>query len=211
MITELNMLLTFFDAETMIRSGGLLIICLAVFVQTGLFFTFFIPSGTFLFAGGMLVATGTLDHDLLTICFSTVFTSVAGCSAGYWFGWKSGPLLYKKQDTKFFKQKFLKAAEIFYNKHGKLALSLGMAFPITRTFAPIIAGIVRMNFGRFVSYVFIGSAIWMPMVIVAGYLTGTIPGTGKYINYIMAAILLLVVIPIAVRIAREFNREGNKN
>lgn len=208
-MTTFNILLfSVFDAETMVRNGGLLIICLAVFAQTGLFFCFFVPSGIFLFVGGMFVSTGKLDHDLITVCICSVLASVAGCSAGYWFGWKTGPLLYHKKDARFFKQKYLKAAELFYKKHGQLALSLGMVFPITRTFAPIVAGIVRMNFWRFVSYVFFGSVLWIPLFIIGGYLVGIIPGIRAYLGYIMFAIILVVTIPAVTKIIREFKRAG---
>lgn len=197
-----------FNAETIIRGGGLLVICLAVFAQTGLFFCFFVPSGIFLFTGGMFVATGQMEHNIVTVCVWSVLASVSGCVAGYWFGWKTGPLLYKKKDSKFFRQKYLEAAGIFYEKYGKLALTLGMLFPITRTFAPVVAGIVKMNFSWFVLFVFIGSALWIPVFLVAGYLMGSIPAIKEYLNYIMAAIILVVTIPAVTRIIREFKKAG---
>lgn len=205
-----NLLFSVFDTGTLVRDGGLLIICLAVFAQTGLFFAFFVPSGIFLFVGGMFISTGKLEHDLITVCICTVLASVAGCAAGYWFGWKTGPVLHKKKDTRFFKQRYLKAAELFYNKHGQLALTIGMIFPVTRTFAPIIAGIVRMNFSRFLLYVFTGSVLWIPAFIVAGYLIGIVPGIKDYLNYSMAAIILLVTAPALTRIIREFKKAGEK-
>jgi membrane-associated protein len=199
-----------FDTEAIIRSGGLLIICLTVFAQTGLFFCFFVPSGVFLFTGGMFIATGQLEHHLVTVCICSVLASVLGCAAGYWFGWQTGPLLYKKKDSKFFRQKYLKAAEIFYQKHGRLALTIGMWFPITRTFAPIVAGIVKMNFTRFVLFVFIGSATWIPLFLVAGYLMGSIPAIKEYLNYIMTAIILVVTIPAVIKIIKAFKKAGKE-
>src|ERR1041385_171819 len=145
------------DIETIIRGGGLLIICLVVFAQTGLFFCFFVPSGIFLFTGGMFVATGQLGHHLITVSIWSVVASVSGCVASYWFGWKAGPLLYRRKDSKFFRQKYLQAADIFYRKYGNIALTVGILFPVTRTFAPMVAGIVRVNFSRFVLLVCLGS------------------------------------------------------
>jgi membrane-associated protein len=156
----------------------------------------------------MFVATGQMEHDIVTVCVCSVLASVSGCVAGYWFGWETGPLLYKKKDSKFYRQKYLKAAGIFYKKYGKLALTLGMLFPITRTFAPIVAGIVKMNFSWFVLFVFIGSALWIPVFLVAGYLMGSIPAIKEYLNYIMAAIILVVTIPAVIRIIREFKKAG---
>jgi len=209
MITAISIILcSGFNPETMIREGGLLIICLAVFAQTGLFFCFFVPSGIFLFTGGMFVATGQLEHTIITVCLCSVLASVSGCVAGYGFGWKTGPLLYKKKDSKFFRQKYLKASGIFYEKYGKLALTLGMLFPVTRTFAPIIAGIVKVNFGRFILFVFIGSTLWIPAFLAAGYLMGSIPAIKEYLNYIMTAIILAVTIPVVIRIIRGFKKAG---
>jgi len=207
MITLINIILcSGFNAETIVREGGLLIICLAVFAQTGLFFCFFVPSGIFLLTGGMFVATGQLEHDIITVCLCSMLASVSGCITSYWFGWKTGPLLYRKKDSKFFRQKYLEATKAFYEKYGKLALTLGMLFPVTRTFAPIIAGIVKMNFGRFVLFVFIGSTLWIPAFLVAGYLLGSIPGIKEYLNYIMVAVILIVTIPVVTGIIRRFKK-----
>ena len=205
-----HLLFSPFDTEALVRDGWLLIICLAVFAQTGLFFAFFVPSGVFLFVGGMFISTGKLDHDLVTACLCPVLAAVAGCVAGYWFGWKTGPALYRKKDTRFFKQRYLKTAELFYHKHGRLALTVGILFPVTRTFAPIIAGIVNMNFPRFVLYVFTGAVLWIPPFIVAGYLIGIVPGIKEYLPYIMGAIILLVTTPSVIRIIREFRKAGKR-
>ena len=196
------------DIETIIRGGGLLIICLVVFAQTGLFFCFFVPSGIFLFTGGMFVATGQLEHHLITVSICSVVASVSGCVASYWFGWETGPLLYRKKDSKFFRQKYLQAADVFYKKYGNIALTVGMLFPVTRTFAPIVAGIVKMNFSRFVLFVFLGSVLWIPMFLLAGYLIGSIPAIKEYVGYIMVAIILLVTIPAVTRIIIGLKRAG---
>jgi membrane-associated protein len=207
MITPISIILcSGFNAETMIRDGGLLIICLAVFAQTGLFFCFFVPSGIFLLTGGMFVATGQLEHNIITVSLCSVLASVSGCITSYWFGWKTGPLLYRKKDSKLFRQKYLKATKAFYEKYGKLALTLGMLFPVTRTFAPVVAGIVKMNFGRFVLFVFIGSTLWIPAFLVAGYLLGSIPAIKEYLNYIMVAVILIVTIPVVTRIIRDLKK-----
>ena len=196
------------DIETIVRGGGLLIICLVVFAQTGLFFCFFVPSGIFLFTGGMFVATGQLEHHLFTVSICSVVACVSGCVASYWFGWETGPLLYRKKDSKLFRQKYLQAADIFYRKYGNVALTLGMLFPVTRTFAPIVAGIVKMNFSRFVLFAFLGSVLWIPMFLVAGYLIGSIPAIKEYVGYIMVAVILLVTIPAVTRIIIGFKKAG---
>src|SRR4249919_660213 len=104
-ITLSTILFSIFDTEAMVRYGGLLIICLAVYAQTGLFFCFFVPSGIFLFTGGVLVATGQLQHHIITVCSCSIIACTSGCITGYFFGRKTGPLLYKREDSKFFKKK----------------------------------------------------------------------------------------------------------
>jgi len=209
MITAISIILfSGFNAEALVRDGGLLIICLAVFAQTGLFFCFFIPSGIFLFTGGMFVASGQLEHNIIIVCLCSILASVSGCISGYWFGRQAGPLLYKKKDSKFFRQQYLIAAGIFYKKHGKSALTVAMLFPLTRTFAPIVAGIVRMNFSRFILFVVIGSTLWIPVLLAAGYLMGSIPAIKEYLGYIMAAIILVITIPVVARIIRGFKKAG---
>src|SRR6187397_3604258 len=111
-------LLGIFNPQEMISYGGLLIIFLAVYAQTGLFFCFFIPSSAFMFTGGMLIATGQLEHNLFVACACLIVATVAGCFSGYFFGRKTGPLLYKKKDSRFFKQQHLRTAEFLYKKYG---------------------------------------------------------------------------------------------
>src|SRR5690349_13568619 len=186
------------DIETMIRNGGLFIIFLAVYAQTGLFFSFFLPSGIFLFTGGLFVATGQLEHNLITVCCCLMFACVSGCCTGYWFGRKTGPLLYERKDSRFFKQKHLRAADTFYKKYGQFALTVGLLFPIIRTFAPIIAGIIKMNFSRFLLFVFIGALIWVPPFVLAGYFIGSVPAFKDYAPYIISVFLVVVTTPVVI-------------
>ena len=199
------------DVETMIRKGGLLIIFLAVYAQTGLFFSFFLPSGIFLFTGGLFIATGQLEYDLFTVCSCSVFACVAGCCTGYWFGRKTGTLLYEKSDSRFFKQKHLRAADTFYKKYGQLALTAGLLFPIIRTFSPIVAGIVKMNFSRFLLFVFIGSLLWVPPFVLAGYFIGSVPAFKDYAPYIISVFLIAITTPVVIRIIKEIKKSSKEN
>lgn len=211
-LNELKTKLLFsFNPEMMIQYGGLLLIMLAVYAQTGLFFCFFLPSGIFLFTGGLFVATGQLAHSLFTVCLCSVLAAVAGCMTSYWFGRKTGPLLYKRKDSRFFRQKHLKAAEAFYGKYGQFALTIGLLFPIIRTFAPIVAGIIRMKVSRFIVLVAIGAVLWTPIMVIAGYIVGIIPGFKQYLPYIMPGFIVLVTTPIVIRIVREMKKAGKES
>src|SRR4030095_7605224 len=195
-----------FDPDSVIRSGGLLILFLCVFCQTGIFFCFFVPSGGVLFTAGVFVATGGLQENLFIVCSLLIIASVLGNITGYWFGLKAGPLMYKRRDSRFFKRKHLDKAEAFYKKYGNIALATGLFFPIIRTFSPVVAGMIKLNFRRFVLFTFIGSVFWISTFVIAGYLVGIVPILKQYLKYIVIGIILVVTTPIVVGIIRNLNR-----
>ncbi|MFC3197822.1 DedA family protein [Parapedobacter deserti] len=191
-----------FDAGGLIQVGGLLLVILAVYGQTGLFFCFFLPSGSLLFMAGVLIANGLFGHTLFTTCSLGVAASVLGNVTGYVIGYKTGPLLHRRSDTKFFKKQHLTAAENFYSKYGALALSLGVFFPLIRTFGPIAAGIIQLRFSRFLAFVFIGSVGWIVSLVFAGYFIGNMPFLQPYLNYAVALIITAVTVPVVIKIVR---------
>jgi membrane-associated protein len=196
-----------FDSESLIRYGGLLLLFLSVFCQTGLFFCFFIPSGGLLFTAGVFIATGNLPGNIFTVCSLLIIASSLGNITGYWFGLKAGPIMYKRKESRFFKRKHLTAAETFYKKHGNIALTAGLFFPIIRTFAPIVAGMIKLNFRRFAFFTFIGSVLWIISFVMAGYLIGMMPFLKPYLKYIVIGIVLTVTTPIIIGIIRNLNKE----
>ena len=198
--------LLFFDAESLIRYGGLLIICLIVYGSTGLFFCFFFPTGAILFTAGLLAATGGLQTDLFTLCGLLILSSVAGNFTGYWFGRKAGPLLFRRKDTRFFKKQHLVTATSFYNKYGWLALTVGLYLPIIRTFASIVAGIVRLSLHRFSFLVFFGSVIWIMSFVLVGYFIGSRPVLKPWLKYIVLGFVVVVTIPLIIWTIREIRR-----
>jgi len=211
MINIFNNFLSVFDVESLIRYGGLLLIFLAVYGSTGLFFCFFIPTGAFLFAAGIFVATGGLQYDIITVCSLLILASFLGNLTGYWFGWKAGPLLYKRKDTKFYKKKHLTTAASFYEKYGWMALTLGLYLPIIRTFAPIIAGIVKLNLRRFILLTIIGSVVWILSFVLTGYFIGRIPSLKPSLKYFVAAFILVVTIPLIIWVRKELIKMRKEN
>ena len=209
----LNNNFLFIDAESLIRYGGFLIVCLMVYGSTGLFFCFFIPTGAFLFTAGILAATGDLHYDIYTTCSLLILASVMGNITGYWFGRKTGPLLYRKKDSKFFRKQHLVTAESFYKKYGWLALTLGLYLPVIRTFASIVAGIIRLDFRRFILLAFSGSVVWILSFVLAGYFIGSRPVLKPWLKYIVLGFVLAVTIPLIIWTTRELTkmRRDNKN
>jgi len=195
------------DAASFISYGGLLFLLLATYAQTGLFFCFFLPSGGFMFTAGVLMATGSLQYNVLLVCVLSALAAVAGNITGYWFGRKTGHLISDGKDSRFLKKQYLDSAAQFYTKHGAIALSAGVFLPIIRTFAPIVSGMIRLNFRRFLLFTTLGSIGYTFSFILAGYLIGTMPFLRPYLKYFITVIVLVVTIPVVIRIIREFRKD----
>jgi membrane-associated protein len=182
-----------------------------VYGSTGLFFCFFIPTGALLFTAGILAAAGGLQYDIYSSCILLVLAAILGNLTGYWFGWKAGPLLYRKKDTKFYKKKHLTTAASFYEKYGWLALTLGLYLPIIRTFAPVVAGIVRLNFRRFLLLIVPGSLVWISSFVLAGYFIGSRPFLKPLLKYIVIGFVLAVTIPLIIWTGKELRKMRKEN
>lgn len=167
-----------FNPEFYIVHGGLWLILFIVFAETGLFVGFFLPGDALLFVTGIYssdIATAALfdthslvaDLGILWLLISTA--GILGNFAGYWFGKKSGPFLYHRRDTFFFKKKYLIQAHDFYEKTGGGAIIIARFVPFVRTFAPIVAGIVEMDKKKFAFFNIVGSMLWVGSMLVAGH------------------------------------------
>jgi len=194
-----------FDTAELLQYGGLLAVLAAVYAQTGLFFCFFLPSGALLFTAGVWSANGTFGHSVTALCIYTIIAAVLGNLTGYFVGLKAGPLLYQRPDSRFFKRQHLTTAEAFYRRHGQLALTLGVFFPLIRTFGPIVAGVIRLKWTRVLFYTFLGSTGWIVTIAGAGYLIGSLPFLKPYLSYLVTGIIVLVTVPVVIRIIRRLN------
>lgn len=168
--------------DWIIDYGGLYILLLVVFAETGLFVGFFFPGDSLLFAAGVYLDKIAnkfigVPQDTPTdfgwahfsILIMVILASVLGNLVGYWFGRKTGPLLYERKETWLFKRKHLLRATEFYNKYGKATIFLAKFLPIVRTFAPIVAGIVKMERPAFIFYNIVGSLAWVCSMMLGGY------------------------------------------
>jgi len=162
-----------------IENGGLWFIMFVIFAETGLFAGFFLPGDSLLFVTGIysneLVRTGLkmdTGNSFLNLVILGILISIAGIVGnyvGYWFGKKSGPYLFHRKDSFFFKKKYLLQAHDFYEKHGGRAIVIARFLPIVRTFAPIVAGIVGMERKKFAFYNIVGCIAWVFSMIFAGH------------------------------------------
>jgi membrane-associated protein len=190
------------DLESFIRAVGYIGVTLIVFAESGLLIGFFLPGDSLLFTAGFLASQGHFDIYLLAIlCF---VAAVSGDAVGYWFGHRVGRRLFEREDSRFFKKKYLEQAEAFFERNGGKAIFLARFLPIVRTFTPIVAGAASMRYARFAFYNAFGALAWAVGVTVAGYQLGSrIPGVDKYLLPIIAVIILVSVLPGAIHLWRE--------
>ncbi len=166
-----------------------------VFAESGLFFGFFLPGDSLLFAAGILASSGVFSLSALLVI--VILAAIVGDSVGYFFGRCVGRKLLKKKNSFFFKRKYLLEAEVFYEKHGPKAIVLGRFIPIVRTFVPIVAGVALMKYGTFLKYNILGGFIWGGGVICLGYLLGTrIPAVEHYLLPIIVIIITVSFLPL---------------
>ena len=203
--------ISIFDIESLIRNGGMIIVWLVVYASTGLFFCFFLPVGAVLFVTGVLAVKGDVTYDVFTICILLIPAAILGNITGYWIGWRAGPLLYKRKDSKLFKQRHLKKAELFYEKYGWLTLTVGLYLPIIRTFAPLVAGIIRLKFRRFIFLTVVGSITWVLSFVLAGYFIGSRPYLKPWLTYIIIFFILFVTVPLVINIIKQFRKPAKEN
>jgi membrane-associated protein len=206
-LITIDIFLSIFDIESLVRHSGLLILWMLIYASSGLFFCFFVPSGAILFTAGVFTATGDLHYDSGTISIMLILASVLGNLTGYWFGLQAGPALYKREDSRFYKKQYLNAAEMFYEKYGKQALIIAYFLPVIRAFAPIVAGVIKMNFRQFMVSTILGAVISVLGFVSAGYFIGSRPFLKPWLNYIVLLFLLIVTSPLIVRVFRTLKRK----
>jgi membrane-associated protein len=201
-----------FKPEELIRYGGLALLLVIILVENGVFFGFFLPGDSLLFTAGLLCYLNVLDVDLAVLEAGIACSAVAGYYIGYYFGYKTGAALYKRPDTLFFKKQYIYTAETFYKKYGGVALIMGRFLPIVRTFAPILAGVVKVEPKIFFFYNIIGAILWPAVVVSAGYFVGSVfPNALHYLNYIVIAFIIVTAIPVYnnYRVQAKKKKEGN--
>jgi membrane-associated protein len=184
-----------------IEHGGLYVVMFIIFAETGLFVGFFLPGDSILFITGILIANSPAPfaNEFLDLVYWITLISgsaIVGNLLGFWFGKESGHLWFEKRDTWIFKQKHLKQAHDFYEKRGSLAIVLGRFLPIVRTFAPLIAGIVKMDKKKFISYSVFGAFAWVISMVMAGFLLGHNEFVKKNIDKIVIGLIIVTTAPV---------------
>jgi membrane-associated protein len=202
------------DLEPLLQHGApifLLVVTAIVFAESGLLVGFFLPGDSLLFSAGLVVALGGRPNIwvLILCCF---LGAVAGDQVGYMIGARLGPALFKRPDSRLFKQENVTKTREFFDRHGPKALILARFVPIVRTFTPVLAGVAQMRYRTFVSFNVIGGAIWAAGATLLGYGLGKrFPELENYLTPVLLVIVLISVLPILMEIrkARTEARVGS--
>lgn len=201
-----------FDLVDIIIALGIFAIIFVIFAESGLLIGFFLPGDSLLFTAGVLYHTGVLPGNVpISIHLFVVLLFIAavlGDTVGYWFGRKTGPHIFRKPDARIFRQSHIQKAQAFYEKHGGKTIIIARFVPIVRTFAPIVAGVGKMEYRRFLSYNVVGGLLWTAGITYLGYFTGqALTAIGVDIDHIIlpivALIVLLSVTPPAIHILKD--------
>lgn len=191
------------NPQWILDHGGLWLLLFVIFAETGLFVGFFFPGDSLLFVTGMTLSlTNHISgFNVWEVILLVSLAGILGNYAGYWFGRSSGPLLFKRQDSLLFKKRHLEAAHQFYEKYGAGAIVFARFLPFIRTFAPIVAGIVKMKYRTFSLFNVIGSIAWVSAMTLAGYFLGkTIPGLQSHLELIVIGIVVVTTGPVLVKL-----------
>jgi len=179
---------------------------LIIFAETGLLIGFFLPGDSLLFTGGILASQGNLNIAVIAIgCF---LAAVIGDQVGYTIGHRAGPPLFRRPDSRIFKQRYVDRTKEFFDKHGPKTILLARFVPVVRTFAPVLAGVGEMDRRTFTSYNIGGGFVWALGVTLAGYILGSAIGSDidKYLLPIIAVIVVLSILPPLIEMRRERRR-----
>ncbi len=190
----------YLNPEELLASLGtfaLVGVILIIFAETGLLIGFFLPGDSLLFITGLFVAQGLyINLPIWLVCLLLTAAAIIGNMVGYWIGYKAGPKLFKKDDSRFFKKEYVDKTHEFFEKYGNKAIVLARFVPIVRTFITAIAGVGRMDYRKFVIYSAVGGVLWATGVTLLGYFLGNIPFVKDNIELILILVVLVSVIPI---------------
>jgi membrane-associated protein len=198
---------TLVDPESIIEYGGLALLLFVVFAETGLLIGFFLPGDSLIFISGMICVSKphVLDVNLAMLVLYMSLAAILGNMVGYWFGHRVGPPLFERKDSLIFKKRYLVLTHDFYEKHGGKTLIIGRFLPIIRTFAPILAGVLKISFKRFMLFNIVGAFAWIGLLTSLGYYLGTYDWIKQHIALIVIGLVIITLIPILT----SFRKKGD--
>jgi membrane-associated protein len=182
------------NPHQIVAFGGLALILLILFAENGVILGFFLPGDSLLFFSGLITSTKPhlLETDIITLIIAMIVAAILGCLFGYYFGYKLGAKAFQRKESWLFKKKYVDATRNYYEKHGGKTLIVGKFLPYIRTFAPIIAGVIRVPFKSFLIYNIIGAVAWVVSLTLFGFFLGEIiPNAEEYLEIIVIGFIIL--------------------
>jgi membrane-associated protein len=195
------------EADFLIETFGMLGVLAVVFVESGLLIGFMLPGDSLLFTAGLLSANGTLP-DLWVLLVTIPLAAIAGDQVGYAIGRKAGPAVFKRPDSRFFREEYVERSREFFDRYGARTIVIARFVPIVRTLAPVMAGVSRMNYRTFVFFNVIGGIGWGVSVTTLGYFLGQVEFVRDNLEPIILGIVALSVLPIAIELLRARRSSG---
>lgn len=193
----------------LIQTGGLIVIIGIIFAETGLLAGFFLPGDSLLVTAGIFASSeaigGAPIFNLPELILALILAAFIGDQLGYYLGHKSGPYIYRREDTFFFKKNHLITAQEFYQKHGPRALIAARFVPILRTFVPFVAGMANMEYKKFVVYNAIGAIVWIVSLVLVGYFLGQTPLANR-LHEIILVVIFISILPILITAIKKLRR-----
>jgi len=173
-----------------------LLLFVIVFCETGLVVTPFLPGDSLLFVAGTLAAAGGMD--VLGVMATLIAAALTGDNVNYWIGRYLGPRVFRPEN-RWLNHNHLDRTQSFYERHGGKTIILARFIPIIRTFAPFVAGIGRMHYGRYLAFCVVGALVWVVSLVLAGYFFGNLPWVKKNLSLVILGIIVLSLVPIALQ------------
>ena len=193
------------DVETLVRVGGLTAMTIIVFAETGLMVGFFLPGDSLLVTAGVFAARGNLSIWALNGLL--IAAAIIGDTVGYWIGRRAGEALFTRPKSLFFRPQHLRRAHDFYEKHGGKTIILARFMPIVRTFAPVVAGMGKMEYRRFLSFNVIGGVAWVVSMTLIGYFLGQFAWVRKNIEIVIILVVFASILPGIIAFALEWMKK----
>jgi membrane-associated protein len=200
----------FLNPEHLVNTFGLAGLMIIIFAECGLLIGFFLPGDTLLFSAGLLAAVGTFTINIWVVAVLVPLAAVIGNLVGYWIGYRAGPAIFNKPESRLFKAEHVQRSHAFFERYGARTIVLARFVPIVRTFATVMAGASRMRFATYAVFSVIGGVIWAAGVLLLGYFLGHIPfvrdTVRPLIEPVLVAVVLLSFVPMSIELWRGRRR-----
>ncbi len=194
------------NPETLVTTLGTVafwVVLAIIFAECGLLIGFFLPGDSLLFIVGLFIAAGVININIGLACVLLAIAAFLGNAVGFWIGWKAGPAVFRREDSRLFKKAYVERTHVFFERYGARAIVLARFVPIVRTFITVVAGVGRMSPARYLTFSAIGAVLWGAGVTLLGYFLGNVPFIKDHIELILILIVVISVIPIVIEWLRH--------